>query len=233
MIPVIGALRDQVDLPLSIDTFRVDVAKAALDAGASWLNDVSGLRTAADEGEENPRLSGGMAALAACRRVPLVLMNNRAPPHSGEVNQDTRSSPPSDDIVADVGRELAAALELARGAGVARWHRIIDPGIGFGKTVSQHAALIARLDQLTRLGYPLLFGCSRKGFLGKMSGGAPRGGAACGDDSRQCAGRRTRRADCARPRRARKCAGAAGRKRNLETRFEFDVTWCLRSTIRH
>ena len=173
VIPVIGALRDQVDLPLSIDTFRVDVAKAALDAGASWLNDVSGLRTAADEGEENPRLSGGMAALAACRRVPLVLMNNRAPLHSGEVNQDTRSSPPSDDIVADVGRELAAALELARGAGVARWHRIVDPGIGFGKTVSQHAALIARLDQLTRLGYPLLFGCSRKGFLGKMSGGAP------------------------------------------------------------
>ena len=171
VIPVISALRDEIDLPLSIDTFRVEVAEAALDAGASWLNDVSGLRAAGEAGAETPRASQGMAALAARSRVPLVLMNNRASLHIG--SGDAPRCPLTDDIVADVGRELTAALELARHAGVARWNRIIDPGIGFGKTVSQHAALIARLDALTTLGYPLLFGCSRKGFLGKMAGGAP------------------------------------------------------------
>ena len=81
--------------------------------------------------------------------------------------------PPTVDIVADVSRELAASLELARRHGVARWHRIIDPGIGFGKKLFQQTALIARLHELQRLGYPMLFGASRKGFLGQMTNGTP------------------------------------------------------------
>ncbi|MDE0076864.1 MAG: 2-amino-4-hydroxy-6-hydroxymethyldihydropteridine diphosphokinase [Caldilineaceae bacterium] len=193
VVPVITALRDVLDVPLSVDTFRVEVAEAALDAGAVWLNDVSGLRTrnqtaesGAVEGERPSQSSSlgssasdGMAALSSRRRVPLVLMDNRAPlrtgPPSGHPQVDPPPPPsqPSKDIVADVRNELSAALELARLQGVPRWHRIIDPGIGFGKTPAEHAALISRLDEFQELGYPLLFGCSRKGFLGKMAGGVP------------------------------------------------------------
>lgn len=171
VVPVFSALRDVVDVPLSIDTFRAEVADAALDAGATWLNDVSGLRSANQAGNE-------MAALAARRRVPLVLMHNRAPLRTVRPVAEEHSSPPSmpyeapTDVVAEVSRDLSSALEMARRDRVPRWHRIIDPGIGFGKTPAQHAALIARLDELQALGYPLLFGCSRKGFLGKMAGGA-------------------------------------------------------------
>jgi len=193
VVPVIGALHDELDVPLSVDTFRVEVAEKALDAGAVWLNDVSGLRSvnqATDTdfmaGEETsrstlqgPSAPNGMAALSARRRVPLVLMHNRAPLHTGTPSGDpqgdspTASNDPSQDIVAVVRKGLSAALEVARFNGVPRWHRIIDPGIGFGKTPAEHAALISRLEELQALDYPLLFGCSRKGFLGKMAGGAP------------------------------------------------------------
>ena len=106
-------------------------------------------------------------------------MDNRAPHHTGPPSTDPQGDPPPppveplNDIVADVRKELLTALDLARLDGVPRWHRIIDPGIGFGKTPTQHASLISRLDEFQELGYPLLFGCSRKGFLGKMAGGAP------------------------------------------------------------
>lgn len=193
VVPVIAALRDTVDVPISVDTFRVEVAEAALDAGALWLNDVSGLGTgnqSARSGqgvEETPSqssslghpVSGGMAALSSRRRAPLVLMDNRAPLRTGPPSPHTPVAPPpapaepSTDIVADVRKRLSATLELARLEGVPRWHRIIDPGIGFGKTPREHAALISRLEEFQELGYPLLFGCSRKGFLGKMAGGVP------------------------------------------------------------
>ena len=191
VVPVIDALRQAFDLPLSVDTFRVEVAEAALDAGASWLNDVSGLlpqrehsKAAQDDqkGSHTPSISGlsasqGMAALSARRRVPLVLMQNRAPLSAfkaeSALNNPAPPLPrPAGDIVADVARDLATATELARRDGVPRWHRIIDPGIGFGKSPAQHAELINRLDELQALDYPILFGCSRKGFLGKMAGGA-------------------------------------------------------------
>ena len=191
VVPVIDALRQAFDLPLSVDTFRVEVAEAALNAGASWINDVSGLllqcqdENAPQDGEEGSRVpsapglpaSQGMAALSARRRVPLVLMQNSAPLSAirAECALNSPAPPlprPSGDIVADVVRDLATATELARRESVPRWHRIIDPGIGFGKSPAQHAELINRLDELQALDYPLLFGCSRKGFLGKMGGGA-------------------------------------------------------------
>ncbi len=171
--PVISALRNELDLPLSIDTFRVEVAEAALDAGAVWLNDVSGLHDAGSPRQGTPQPLPAMAALAARRRVPLVLMDNRAPLHVDNRERDAQNETPSTDIVSDVRQQLDRALDLARRAGVARWHRVIDPGIGFGKSLSQHVALIRRLDELTDLGYPLLFGASRKGFLGKLAAGAP------------------------------------------------------------
>ena len=188
VVPVISALRDAADIPLSVDTFRVDVAEAALEAGVSWLNDVSGSRSAQLAGREredpsqpstlSPRASVTMGTLAARSRVPLVLMDNRAPLRTGPSNADAPGDPPSpsepsSDIVAGVRNELSVALERARLDGIPRWHRVIDPGIGFGKTPAQHASLISRLDEFQELGYPLLFGCSRKGFLGKMAGGVP------------------------------------------------------------
>ena len=193
VVPVIAALRDTVDVPISVDTFRVEVAEAALDAGAVWLNDVSGLRSGSQSaqsgiGEEmrpsqsssmGLSASGGMTALSSRRRAPLVLMDNRAPLRTGppsahpQLDSLPASLDPSTDIVADVRNRLSATIEQARLDGVPRWHRIIDPGIGFGKTPEEHAALISCLDELQELGYPLLFGCSRKGFLGKMAGGVP------------------------------------------------------------
>ena len=106
-------------------------------------------------------------------------MHNRAslqtdpPPVDPQGEPPTALNDPAQDIVADVRQGLSEALEVARLNGVPRWHRIIDPGIGFGKTPAEHAALISRLEELQVLDYPLLFGCSRKGFLGKMAGGAP------------------------------------------------------------
>ena len=167
VVPLVEALHAHVDLPLSVDTFRAQVAEAALDAGASWLNDVSGLRF--------------LGVLAARRRVPLVLMHNRTMVREHPTPQATAvtgqrsvaSGQCNQDMPAAVCQGLAESLERARRAGVPRWHRIIDPGIGFGKTFSQHAMLIARLPELQRLGYPLLFGSARKGFLGNMAGDVP------------------------------------------------------------
>lgn len=181
VVPVISALRESVDVPLSIDTFRAEVAQEALDAGACWLNDVSGLRSMlvanqppSQSGEQaEPAGARGLGALASCRRVPLVVVHNRAPLYTRGHSAVQQFVPPTVDIVADVSRELAASLELARRHGVARWHRIIDPGIGFGKKLFQQTALIARLHELQRLGYPMLFGASRKGFLGQMTNGTP------------------------------------------------------------
>jgi len=175
VVPVIIALRNELDLPLSIDTFRVEVAEAALDAGAVWLNDVSGWRQAGSAREVTHLHLPVIAVLAARRRVPLVLMDNRAPLHVDNRERDVQNEAPTPDIVSDVRLQLNRALDMARRAGVPRWHRVIDPGIGFGKSVSQHVELIRRLDELAELGYPLLFGASRKGFLGKLAEGAPVG----------------------------------------------------------
>lgn len=192
VVPVVEALGKAFDVPLSVDTFRVEVAEAALEAGASWLNDVSGLVPqcknsetvqGGDAGHNAQPLreayaSNGMGALSARGRVPIVLMHNTAllstirPPGSAVGGAAPNVSGSSKDIVAEVMGDLSTAIELARRDGVPRWHRIIDPGIGFGKSASQHAELINRLDELQGLDYPLLFGCSRKGFLGKMAGGA-------------------------------------------------------------
>ena len=118
-------------------------------------------------------------------------------------------------MVAEVSRDLSSALEMARRDRVPRWHRIIDPGIGFGKTPAQHAALIARLDELQALGYPLLFGCSRKGFLGKMAGGAAVDDRLPATIAANTMAVETRCANRARPR----CGGKTSRQSGSSTRF--------------
>jgi dihydropteroate synthase len=158
VLPVITAVRAAVDATISVDTYRAAVAAAALDAGAAWVNDVWGLRM-------DPELAG----LIARRGCPVVLMHNRSRPK--DVAQAERLGGryvgvEYADLLADVRRELQASIDLALAAGVRPEQIIIDPGIGFGKTVAQNLELIDRLDAFKALGYPLLLGPSRKSFIG-------------------------------------------------------------------
>jgi dihydropteroate synthase len=159
--PVIAALRGRRSfdaIPLSIDTYRASVAAAALEAGADWINDVWGLRM-------DPQL----AAVAAAAGCPIVLMHNRSKPK--DVAQETRLGGryvgvAYEDLIDDVRRELQVSIDRALAAGIAAANIIIDPGIGFGKTVSQNLRLVNELNQFKALGYPILLGPSRKSFIG-------------------------------------------------------------------
>jgi dihydropteroate synthase len=159
VVPVVRALRAAVpQATISVDTYRAAVAAAALDAGADWINDVWGLRMDPD-----------MATLAATRGCPVVIMHNRSKPK--DVAQEQRLGGyyigvHYDDLLADVARELQAQMDIAFAAGVREAQIILDPGIGFGKTVSQNVELLDRLDELKALGRPLLIGPSRKSFIG-------------------------------------------------------------------
>lgn len=149
LLPVLEALRGRLKIPISIDTQKSSVAEIALGAGAAILNDVSGLKT-------DPRL----AEVAARRRVPLILMHMRGTPLTMQKKAFAKN------VVKDVIAGLRRSIMLARRAGVAGNQIILDPGIGFGKSFSQNYELLAKLPVLAKLGYPLLLGTSRKGFLG-------------------------------------------------------------------
>ena len=139
-----------------MDTTKSQVARAALDAGASIINDVSGLR-----------LDPAMAGLAAERQVGLVLMHSR-----GEAGALASDQHPGyrDGVVPTVLGELAEAIERARKAGVEADRIVVDPGLGFGKSAEQSIELLAGLGSLRRLGRPILIGPSRKRFLGVLTG---------------------------------------------------------------
>jgi dihydropteroate synthase len=149
VLPVLQGLRGVLKIPISIDTQKLEVAEAALDAGAEIINDISSLKS-------DPRL----AAIAARRRVSLVLMHMRGEPRSMQRAGFAR------DVLKDVMRGLRKSVAIARKAGVPRSQIILDPGIGFGKSFAQNYELLEKLPQLAKLGYPLLVGTSRKGFLG-------------------------------------------------------------------
>ena len=158
LVPVIRSLRDATDAPISVDTYKAAVARAALDAGADLVNDVWGLR-----------MDPGMAPLVAERGVPVIVMHNRSKPRDAaqEANLGGRYvGVHYDDLIGDVIRELCAQIELAHQAGITDGQIILDPGVGFGKTVEQNLALIRHLHELTALGYPILLGPSRKSFIG-------------------------------------------------------------------
>ena len=159
VIPAIRAVRAATgDALISIDTYRADVAAAALDAGANWINDVWGLR-----------MDPEMAALAAERRCPVVIMHNRSKPKDVVQEQALGGRYVGvhyDDLLRDIGTELSEQVHLALKSGIAMEQIILDPGIGFGKTVEQNLELLDRLDEIKRLGFPLLVGPSRKSFIG-------------------------------------------------------------------
>jgi dihydropteroate synthase len=149
VLPVLEGLRGVLKIPISIDTQKCEVAEAALEAGAEIINDISGLKS-------DPRL----AELAARRRVPLILMHLRGEPRTMQKVGFAR------DVMKDVEQSLRKSIAIARKAGVAKSQIILDPGIGFGKSFAQNYELLEKLPQLAKLGFPLLVGTSRKGFLG-------------------------------------------------------------------
>ncbi|HIP72733.1 MAG TPA: dihydropteroate synthase [Anaerolineae bacterium] len=158
VIPVITAVRAATDLPISMDTYRAAVAEAALQAGANWVNDVWGLRM-------DKRMAGVVAA-AGC---PVVIMHNRSQPK--DVAQTERLGGrylgvAYDDLITDIKQELQTSIDLALAAGVQPEKIIVDPGVGFGKTVSQNLQIVNELDQFKELGFPILLGTSRKSFIG-------------------------------------------------------------------
>jgi len=154
--PVIKEIRKAWDGPISIDTTSAEVAAAAFEAGANWVNDTSALR-------DDLALAGFVAA-AKC---PVILMHRKGPPRTMQVN------PIYVDVVAEVVDFLTERAELAKGAGVAPDKIIIDPGIGFGKNVAHNLALLHGMPQLIRLGYPVLVGASRKSFIGQLTDTPP------------------------------------------------------------
>ena len=149
LLPVLQGLRERLKIPISIDTQKSRVAELAIAAGAEMLNDISGLKS-------DPKI----AEVAAQHGVPLILMHMRGTPRT------MQRKPWAKDVMADVSRGLRESVKVARRAGVRKPQIILDPGIGFGKSFAQNYELLAKLPELGRLGYPLLVGTSRKGFLG-------------------------------------------------------------------
>jgi dihydropteroate synthase len=160
VLPIIQGLRPKTTVPLSIDTYKAEVARAALDAGADLVNDVWGLQM-------DPR----MAPLLAERSVPIVIMHNRSKPKDAVQEERLGGRYVGvhyEDLLADIIRELRQQVERAIAAGIARERIIIDPGLGFGKTVEQNLRLLNHLDELRALGLPILLGPSRKSFTGHV-----------------------------------------------------------------
>jgi len=150
VIPVIEILVKEIDIPISIDTVKSNVARAALNAGATMINDISAF-------EKDP----AMADLAAQKDVPCVLMHMKGTPENMQVNPDY------DDLMGEIRNYLNARAQFAMGKGVAKEKIILDPGIGFGKTVEHNLVLINHLEQIIDLGFPILMGPSRKSFIQK------------------------------------------------------------------
>jgi dihydropteroate synthase len=155
VLRVLLTLRDQIRIPISIDTRKAVVAEAAIAAGAEIVNDVSALQF-------DPTL----ADVVRRRKVPIVLMHMRGNPAS------MQKGPFARDVFADVTSGLRAAINRARKSGIAKSQIILDPGIGFGKNYRQNFQLLAHLEKIAALGYPLLVGTSRKAFLGATLGSA-------------------------------------------------------------
>ncbi|SER16132.1 dihydropteroate synthase [Piscibacillus halophilus] len=143
VVPVIEELTKHVQVPLSIDTFKSKTADAALKAGAHIINDVWGAK-------QDPEI----AAVAKEYKAPIILMHNQGEPEY-------------DDVIEDMKKSLSESIEIAQQHGVTDDQIILDPGVGFGKTLEQNLLVMRRLHELRTLGYPILLGTSRKSMIGK------------------------------------------------------------------
>lgn len=152
VVPVIARLAAQVSVPISIDTSKPEVMRAAVQAGAGLINDVYGLRR-----------EGALDAAAALG-VPVVLMHMQGEPRS------MQAAPQYDDVVGDVHRFLAERIFAAEMAGIPKKHIVIDPGFGFGKDTAHNLQLLAQFERFVELGVPVLAGLSRKRSIGELTG---------------------------------------------------------------
>ena len=151
MIPVIDTLAGELNLPISIDTYKAPVARAALKAGASIINDISALRFDPD-----------LAPLAAAHQVPVILMHMQGTP------KDMQVEPLYDDLLGEIKAFFRERLEFAESQGLEKDLLVLDPGIGFGKTFRHNLEVLNHLDAFLDLGCPLLVGPSRKAFIGRI-----------------------------------------------------------------
>ena len=153
VVPIINQLVAELAVPVSIDTHKPRVAREALNAGAKIINDVTGLT--------NPE----MMAVAAEFKCPVVIMHMQERPKTMQTN------PTYDDVVNDIKKFFQERIAVASAAGIT--NLILDPGIGFGKTLEHNLTILKRLHEFTDLGYPILVGPSRKSFIGQLTGGLP------------------------------------------------------------
>lgn len=144
ILPVIEAVKSKMTIPISIDTYKAETARQALEAGGDIINDIWG-----------GKRDSGMLAVAADKQVPIVLMHNRT-------NMNYTS------LIDDIKQDLQESIDLAIEAGVAKENIVLDPGIGFAKTGEHNLNVMNNLDKLRSLGYPILLGTSRKGFIGNI-----------------------------------------------------------------
>lgn len=151
VVPVVERLAQTLDVPISVDTYKSEVARQALEAGAHLINDISGLRF-------DPQMAGVVAEYGA----PVVVMHIKGTP------RDMQQNPTYRDLLSEIAAYLRKSIELATVAGISREKVIIDPGIGFGKTAQYNLKIIRRLRELTSLGQPILIGPSRKSFIGQV-----------------------------------------------------------------
>ncbi len=158
VVPLVKALKSTVRVPISVDTRKAQVARAAVDEGAEMINDISALRD--DE---------AMGNVVAASGVPVVLMHMRGTPKTMQQNDLNYHS-----LCGDIINFLRERIEAAQLLGIERERIIIDPGIGFGKTAEDNFRLIKRLEEFRTLGRPILIGTSRKGFIRRITGGEPR-----------------------------------------------------------
>lgn len=157
-IPVIEAIAREVPVPISIDTYKAEVAMRALDAGASMVNDISGLR-----------YDPGMQKVVSSYKVPVVIMHIKGKP------KDMQNNTQYEALIPEMLDYIRDGIRMASGAGIASDMIIIDPGIGFGKTFEQNLSIIHNLHEFTLLEKPVLIGLSRKAFIGGVLGNAPPG----------------------------------------------------------
>ncbi len=159
IIPIIQQIASEFpEMLISVDTYKASVAEEALQAGARIVNDVWGLRADPD-----------LARVAAQYKAPVVLMHNRSKPANADIQTNLGGryiGMEYTNLLEDVKNELLESVNLALSAGIPSDYIILDPGIGFGKTVEQNLELLNRLDEIRQLGYPVLLGPSRKSFIG-------------------------------------------------------------------
>lgn len=148
-IPIIEAIRLKSDCLISIDTYKSKVAKAALDAGADMVNDISGLT-----------FDHNMASLVAKRNVPVIIMHIKGKPG------DMQKNPNYDNLIKEIKAFFEVQIAIAKKAGIDSGNIILDPGIGFGKRLEDNFEIIRELGQISTMGYPVLLGPSRKSFIG-------------------------------------------------------------------